>query len=79
MSLLLLLLLLKYYPEEQNVESLFLKQKSKKMFQIDLNSDFKEKPDFKSKCWFTLCFSMSKVVNMAEYAWNIASLNKPEI
>ena len=38
------------------------------MFQTDLNSDFKEKPDFKSKSWFTLCFSMSKVVNMAEYA-----------
>ena len=23
------------------------------MFQIDLDSDLKEKPDLKSRCWFT--------------------------
>ena len=28
--------------------------KMKKIFQIDLNSDLKEEPDFKSGCWFTL-------------------------
>ena len=47
--LLLLLLLLKYYPEEQNVECLLLKQKWK-IFQINLNSDLKEEPDSKVRC-----------------------------
>ena len=28
--------------------------KMKKLFQIDLNSDLKEEPDLKSRCWFTL-------------------------
>ena len=28
--------------------------KIKKMFQINLNSDLKEEPDLKSRCWFTL-------------------------
>ena len=28
--------------------------KNEKIFQIDLNSDLKEEPDFKSGCWFTL-------------------------
>ena len=45
--LLLLLLLLKYYPQEQNVECLLLKQ-NEKMLQIYLNSDLKEEPNLKS-------------------------------
>ena len=53
MLLLLLLILLKYYPEEQNAECLFLKQ-IEKIFQIDLNIDLKEEPDLRSRCWFTL-------------------------
>ena len=28
--------------------------KMKKMFQIVLDSDLKEEPDFKGRCWFTL-------------------------
>ena len=50
MLLLLLLLLLKYYPEEKNIEC----EKKLKMFQIDLDSDLKEKPDLKSRCCFIL-------------------------
>ena len=53
MLLLLLLLLLKYYPEEQNVECLLLKQ-IEKMFQIELKSDLTEEPDLKSRRWLTL-------------------------
>ena len=49
----MLLLLLKHYPEERNVECLILK-KNQKMFQIDLSSDLKKKPDLKSRCYFTL-------------------------
>ena len=29
-------------------------KQNEKMFQIDLNSDLKEEPDLKSRCWFTL-------------------------
>ena len=53
MLLLLLLLLLKCYPEEKTVECLLLKQ-NEKIFQIDLNSDLKEEPELKNRCWFTL-------------------------
>ena len=49
MLLLLLFLLLKYYPEEQNLECLLLKQ-NKKMFQIELNSDLNEEPDVPLHC-----------------------------
>ena len=34
--------------------NVYLWNKNKKMFQIDLNSDLKEEPDLKSKCCFTL-------------------------
>ena len=30
------------------------RNRNKKMFQIDLNSDLKEEPDLNGKCWFTL-------------------------
>ena len=53
MLLLLLLLLLKYFPEEKNVKC-FNFYKNEKMFQIDLNSDLKKEPDFKSRYCFTL-------------------------
>ena len=36
------------------VARVFFETKMKKMFQIVLDSDFKEEPDFKSRCWFTL-------------------------
>ena len=46
--LLLLLFLLKYYPQEKTVEQKW------KMFDIDLDTDLKERSDLKSKCCFTL-------------------------
>ena len=48
MLLLLLLLLLKYYPEEKML-NVYFKGKN-----TDLNSDLKEEPDLKIRCWFTL-------------------------
>ena len=53
MLLVLLLLFLKQYHEAKNVEYLLL-NKNQKIFQIDLNSDLKEEPYLKSRCWFTL-------------------------
>ena len=37
---------------------MFTVEKKKKMFQIDLDSDLKEKPDLKSRCYFTLLGSV---------------------
>ena len=34
--------------------SVYLWNQNEKMFQIDLDSDLKEEPDLKSRCWFTL-------------------------
>ena len=34
--------------------NVYFGNKNEKMFQIDLDSDLKEQPDLKSKCWFTL-------------------------
>ena len=34
--------------------SVYFGSENEKMFQIDLNSDLKEEPDLKSRCWFTL-------------------------
>ena len=65
--LLLLLLLLKYYPEEQNVECLLLKQKWK-IFQINLNSDLKEEPDSKVRCLvYTFWTCNARTLDMPEY------------
>ena len=33
----------------------------KKMFQIDFNSDLKEQPHLKSRCWFSLFESVIQV------------------
>ena len=34
--------------------NVYFRNKNEKMFQIDFNSDLKEKPDLKSRFWFTL-------------------------
>ena len=34
--------------------NVFFWNKNEKMLQIDLDSNLKEEPDLKSKCWFTL-------------------------
>ena len=34
--------------------NVYFSNENEKMFQIDLNSDLKEEPDLKSRCWFTL-------------------------
>ena len=53
MLLVLLLLLFRYYPVEK-ILNVYFWNKSKIMFQIDLNSDLNGQPDLKSRCCFTL-------------------------
>ena len=39
---------------KEKMLNVYLWNKNQKMFQIDLNSDLKKEPDFKSRCSFTL-------------------------
>ena len=53
-------------------QELNLWNKNEKMFQIDLDSDLKEEPDLKGRCWFTLFRPVMKgswiCLNLIQYA-----------